>query len=36
MESEKIPAPLPVGISFFDRVIEDEYYYVDKTLFSRI
>jgi len=24
--------PLPIGHSFFDRVIEDGYYYVDKTL----
>ncbi|GBU21594.1 ATPase AAA [Fibrobacteres bacterium R8-0-B4] len=27
--------PLPVGQSFFDRVIEDGYYYVDKTLFVK-
>ncbi|MDR3012445.1 MAG: ATP-binding protein [Chitinispirillales bacterium] len=27
--------PLPIGQSFFNRVIEDGYYYVDKTLFIR-
>ncbi|MDR0879023.1 MAG: ATP-binding protein [Treponema sp.] len=24
--------PLPVGVSFFDKIIENDYYYVDKTL----
>ena len=28
-------APLPIGESFFDRIIEDGYYYVDKTLFIK-
>jgi len=27
--------PLPIGQSFFDRVIEDGFYYVDKTLFIK-
>jgi len=27
--------PLPIGHSFFDRVIEDELYYIDKTLFIK-
>jgi hypothetical protein len=27
--------PLPIGKSFFDRVIEDDAYYVDKTLFIK-
>ena len=31
----KVPTPLPRGKSFFDRVIEDGCYYVDKTLFIR-
>ena len=30
-----VPTPLPIGKSFFDRVIEEGYYYVDKTLFIR-
>ncbi|MDR2231606.1 MAG: ATP-binding protein [Tannerella sp.] len=35
MASDNRKAPLPIGHSFFDRVIEDEFYYVDKTLFIR-
>ena len=31
----EVPTPLPIGISFFDRIIEDGYYYVDKTLFIK-
>jgi len=33
--NDKAPIPLPIGQSFFDRVIEDGYYYVDKTLFIK-
>ena len=29
------PTPLPIGQAFFDRVIEDGYYYVDKTLYIK-
>jgi hypothetical protein len=32
MENKK---PLPVGESFFDSIIENGYYYVDKTLLIR-
>ena len=32
MENKK---PLPIGQSFFDAVIENDHYYVDKTLFIR-
>ena len=35
MDTKKILAPLPIGKSFFDRLIEDGSYYVDKTLFVR-
>jgi hypothetical protein len=35
MKTRKVPTPLPIGHSFFDRVIEDGFYYVDKTLFIR-
>ena len=35
MEPENRLAPLPIGHSFFDRVIEDKFYYVDKTLFIK-
>ena len=36
MDKPKDPqTPLPIGESFFDRIIEDSYYYVDKTLFIR-
>ncbi|MDR2971807.1 MAG: ATP-binding protein [Bacteroidales bacterium] len=35
MDTKKIPTPLPIGKSFFDRVIEDGAYYVDKTLFIK-
>ncbi|MDR2972013.1 MAG: AAA family ATPase, partial [Bacteroidales bacterium] len=35
MATEKMLAPLPKGKSFFDRLIEDGSYYVDKTLFIR-
>ncbi|MDR2693811.1 MAG: AAA family ATPase [Chitinispirillales bacterium] len=34
-ENEERKKPLPVGQSFFDRVIEDGAYYVDKTLFIK-
>jgi len=34
MQEERLK-PLPVGHSFFDRVIRDNYYYVDKSLFIR-
>jgi hypothetical protein len=34
-ENEERKKPLPVGESFFDRVIEDGAYYVDKTLFIK-
>ena len=27
--------PLPIGIDSFERIINDEYYYVDKTLFIK-
>ena len=33
--SKKTPTPLPIGQSFFDKVIESGYYYVDKTLLIR-
>ena len=33
--TEKILNPLPIGKSFFDQVIEDGSYYVDKTLFVK-
>jgi len=29
------PTPLPIGLAFFDRMIEDGYYYVDKTLYIK-
>jgi len=32
---EIIPTPLPIGKSFFDKVIESGCYYVDKTLFVK-
>jgi len=32
---ETPPTPLPIGESFFDRIIGDGYYYVDKTLFIK-
>jgi hypothetical protein len=36
MDSKKsFPTPLPIGLSSFESVIEDGYYYVDKTLFIR-
>jgi len=35
MNAGIVPTPLPVGKSFFDRVIEDGCYYVDKTLFIK-
>jgi len=35
MKPSKDLAPLPIGHSFFDRVVEDGFYYVDKTLFIR-
>jgi len=36
MDNQKNPpTPLPIGQSFFDRVIEGGYYYVDKTLFIK-
>ena len=35
MDAEKIPTPLPIGRSFFDKVIENGCYYVDKTLFIK-
>ena len=35
MDTRKILASLPIGKSFFDRLIEDGSYYVDKTLFVR-
>ncbi|MDR1812718.1 MAG: AAA family ATPase, partial [Candidatus Fibromonas sp.] len=31
----EVPTPLPIGISFFDEMIEKGYYYVDKTLFIK-
>jgi hypothetical protein len=34
-ENEERKKPLPVGQSFFDRVVEDRAYYVDKTLFIK-
>jgi hypothetical protein len=34
-ENEERKKSLPVGQSFFDRVIEDRAYYVDKTLFIK-
>ena len=30
--NKKIPPPLPIGVSFFDKIIESGCYYVDKTL----
>jgi hypothetical protein len=30
-----ILAPLPIGNSFFDSIIENDYYYIDKTLFVK-
>jgi|GEM_PF-5361365 len=27
--STEIPTPLPIGVSFFDSIIESGYYYVD-------
>ncbi|GMO25649.1 MAG: AAA family ATPase [Termitinemataceae bacterium] len=35
MNNEAILKPLPIGISFFDAMIEKKYYYVDKTLFIK-
>ena len=35
MTAERINTPLPIGHSFFERVIEDAYYYVDKTPFIK-
>jgi hypothetical protein len=35
MNEKERKKPLPVGKSFFDRVIEDGSYYVDKTLFIK-
>jgi hypothetical protein len=35
METERKLAPLPIGNSFFDVLIERGCYYVDKTLFIR-
>jgi hypothetical protein len=35
MSEIELKKPLPVGQSFFDRVIEDGFYYVDKTLFIK-
>jgi hypothetical protein len=35
MDEIELTKPLPVGQSFFDRVIEDDFYYVDKTLFIK-
>ncbi|MDR1765808.1 MAG: ATP-binding protein [Lachnospiraceae bacterium] len=32
---ETIKKPLPVGIEFFDEIIEKNYYYVDKSLFLK-
>ena len=29
---EKIKKPLPIGVDNFEKIIKDEYYYVDKTL----
>ncbi|MCL2102100.1 MAG: ATP-binding protein, partial [Fibromonadales bacterium] len=33
--STEVPTPLPIGISFFDKIIEQGFYYVDKTLFIK-
>jgi hypothetical protein len=30
-ETRKVPTPLPIGHSFFDRVIEDGFYYMEKN-----
>ncbi|MDR2693315.1 MAG: ATP-binding protein [Chitinispirillales bacterium] len=35
MDETERKKPLPVGHSFFDRVVEDGFYYVDKTLFIK-
>ena len=35
MEPKKVPTPLPIGVSSFSAMIEEGYYYVDKTLFIR-
>jgi len=35
MEYPDYKKPLPIGESFFDSMIENDYYYVDKTLFIR-
>ncbi|MCL2283798.1 MAG: AAA family ATPase, partial [Fibromonadales bacterium] len=35
MVTEKVPTPLPIGVSFFDDIIKGGYYYVDKTLFIK-
>jgi hypothetical protein len=35
MNENELKKPLPVGQSFFDRVIGDGYYYIDKTLFIK-
>ncbi|MDR2578851.1 MAG: hypothetical protein LBC70_08635 [Chitinispirillales bacterium] len=31
MDTETIKTPLPIGESFFDLMIENGYYYMDKT-----
>jgi len=31
----EVPTPLPIGVSFFNDMIEKGYYYVDKTLFIK-
>jgi len=31
----EVPTPLPIGVSFFDEMIEKGYYYVDKTMFIK-
>ena len=33
--STEVPTPLPIGVSFFDQIIEKGYYYADKTLFIK-
>jgi hypothetical protein len=35
MGEDERKKPLPIGQAFFDRVVEDGYYYVDKTLFIK-
>jgi len=35
MDSKEIKKLLPIGKSFFDKVIEENAYYVDKTLFIK-